>query len=238
MPKSITFKNKKLVVKNVSSLQRHSFRKKIRDIIKHDSVGLTNNGKLKAKNVGANFPNDLKLKLYYSPSLRTRQTAYNINVGFKKSGGKVSKYKRAKRTGERIELIGKDVFKDNSFAISEFKRIGSKKMILNWLAGEYPLSKARSPEEMGERIIRRRLAIGSRATNIGLKGNQIINITHDWQILAVLKTFLGKSFFKKNFVSPEPNEGLKIFHTSKKDILEYQGQRFDVTKKLRKIRQK
>jgi len=234
----IKFRGKIHSVLLKNTLQRHSNRKHIRNTEKHHLVVLTKEGKKQAFELGKKMQKKAKLKLYFSPSIRTRQTAFHLYQGFKQAGGKAAKYKHAKRKGVRKELLGGNMFPDNVYAQKELSKVGGSNslMMRNWLDGKYPPEKIASPQKMAEDIIRKRFGLGQRAARAGVKGYQMLNITHDWQMMAVFERLTGKKFDKAGLRAPKPNEGIIVYHTKEgKAILEYQGKRFEVTRRLNQI---
>jgi len=228
------FRGKRFTVANETLLMRHGKRKKINDPRNNHLVGLTKEGAVESFQLGQKMSKDMTLKTYFSPSKRTRQTAYHIRNGFKASGGRVGVAKRAKATGSRDELIVKNLFSDNKYSDEEYTKVGrdTSKMVRKWLDGEYDPTKIKPPAQISEGI-QKRVALGRRATNRGITGYRILNVTHDWQILAKLEDLIGQKFDKLGFKSPVPNEAFIIYHTTAgKDILEYQGKRFDVTRAI------
>ncbi len=235
MPTRITFQGKRHAVANESWLIRHGKRYHIKDTTNHHLVGLTPEGKKESFEVGKSMKKDLKLKTYYSPAKRTRQTAFQIHVGHKSVGGRVAQIKRAKATGVRKELIGKGIFVDGKYADGEYAKVNKSTavMVRKWLNGELDPKKILPPEVVTKGIDRR-LALGRRAANRGITGYRILNVTHDWQILAKLEDLLGVKFETHGFQTPSTTTGIIIYHTkSGKDILECQGKRFDITKALK-----
>ena len=238
MPRTIMFRGKRFTVANETLLMRHGKRKRITNPAKNALVGLTLEGKRESYELGQKMPKDKKLKIYYSTSKRTRQTAHHIHRGFKAAGGRVGPFKRAKATGARKELLIPNLFMDNKYAEDEFNKVGrdTTKMIRKWIDGEYDPTKIKSPDDISKRM-HNRLALGRRAADRGVTGYRILNVSHDWQILAKLENLIGVKFDKMGFKSPVPNEAFVIYHTTAgKDILEYQGKRFDVTSALAKIK--
>jgi broad specificity phosphatase PhoE len=238
MVRTIMFQKKRYSVANETLLMRHGKRKKIRNPQKNALVGLTQEGMLESFQLGLEMMQDKKLKTYFSPSKRTRQTAYHIRNGFKAAGGQVGVAKRAKSTGTRKELLIPDLFMDNKYAEEEYNKVGrdTTKMIRKWLDGGYDPTKIRSPADISKRM-HNRLALGRRAADKGVTGYRILNVTHDWQILAKLENLIGVKFETHGFKSPVPNEAIVIYHTTAgKDILDYQGKRFDVTSALAKAK--
>jgi len=234
MPRRITFNKKRETVANETILMRHAKRFHIRNPAAHHLVGLTLEGKKESFEIGRAMKKDKILKVYYSTSKRTKQTAFHIRRGHKSVGGSVAPYKRAKATGVRKELLGKPLFMDGPYSDVEFAKVGRNNnlMIRKWLDGAFDPTKIRSPKEI-TKDMHRRLALGRRAANRGIMGYRILNVSHDWQILAKLEHLLGVKFETHGFNSPVPNEAIIIYHTkSGKDILDYQGKRIDITKAL------
>jgi len=236
----IIFNGKAYRVANISQLNRHGPRKKITDLSAHSIVPLTNKGKKESFLLGQELDKGFTLKTYFSPLKRARQTAHQIYKGHKSSGGTVAKYSRHKRIGVRQELTH-DILKDPAFLEKEQARFGGdNNPVLNkWLDGKYSKNKFIPSRDIAKRIISKRLALGQRAARKGAKGWLILNVTHDWHVMAVLNELLGKNPFALKLTTPKPNKGLKIYHTKEGlDILEYQGKRFDVTEKLKAFQKK
>lgn len=237
----ITFKGKRRSVANVSLMERHGERTTIRTNAAQHLATLTAKGKKDSFQHGEKLPKNLRLKTYFSPLLRTRQTAHHIYRGHVAAGGKAAKYRRVKRVGRRQELVmrsGINIFFNNDFVDKETKRLNNDwdALTKNWLDGKYPASKVYPAKKLAREIIRKRLLLGKRATRTGRKGWLILNVSHDIQILAVLSELLGKNPYKLGFKLPDYNKGLAIYHTPQgRDILEFGGQRFDVTKRLKEF---
>lgn len=241
MRRRIQFKRKRGEVANLTLLERHGKRGHIRNNNTQHLVPLNKKGKRASFKRGEELPKDLKLKLYFSPLKRNRQTAYHLYRGHKSIGGIAAKYRLAKRVGVRQELVmegGVNIFLDFKFLTEETKRLSNNwdKLTENWVMGRYPSTKVVPVEKIGGDIIRQRLTLGRRATRRGRKGWLIMNVSHDTQIIAVLKVLLGKNPYSLSFKLPDYNKGLTIYHMKNgSDILEYGGKRFDVTRKLRKF---
>ena len=241
MVRRITVNGKRHTVANISFLERHAPRKNIHKFETQHLVGLTPEGVRVAIKHGQQLPKDLRLKTYYSPALRNRETAHYVQLGHLSKGGKVGVSKRKRETGGRQELImpkGTNIFLDAKLVYGESKRLKNdwNKITENWVMGRYPSSKVFPSKLVAEEMIQKRLGLGKRATNAGRRDWLILNVTHDTQILAVLKELIGKNPFKEGFTLPKPNEGLTIYHTNAgREILEYQGRRLDVTKKINQI---
>jgi len=244
--KTITFAGKKHAVNITNTFQRHSKREHIKNAVRHHLVKLTPEGKRLAQELGRALPKDRVLKIYFSPSIRTRQTAHYMRRGHVEAGGKAGRYltkgtkgsKGSKRAGERLELMGKHLFKDEVRVQEEYSKVGrdNARMVRNWIDGAYK-DITLSPETVSKDIAKQRVLLGERAARMGVKGYQIMNIGHDWQIMALFEFLTKRKFNKVGVKMPEPNEGFTIHHTaSGKSILEYQGKRFDITRRLEALK--
>ncbi|MEK6958500.1 MAG: phosphoglycerate mutase family protein [archaeon] len=244
--KTISFGNKRHVVSITNTFQRHSEREHIKNAVRHHLVKLTPQGKIKAREIGKNLPKDRTLKIYFSPSIRTKQTAHYLYRGHNEAGGSAARYFSkgtkgnlgSKRVGEREELMGKHLFRDEKRVQEEYSKVGrdNAKMVRNWIDGDYK-DITLSPKIISKDIAKSRVVLGQRAAGMGVKGYQIMNIGHDWQIMALFEFLTKKKFTNIGVTMPLPNEGFTIHHTaSGRAILEYQGQKFDVTRALKKAR--
>ena len=239
----VSFGGKRHSVAISNTFQRHSTREHIKVAVRHHLTKLTPTGKREAFEIGRALPKDRKLKIYFSPSERTRQTAHYICRGHKTAGGKASRYftkggkgnAGSKRAGERKELMGLHLFKDEKKVQEEYSKVGrdNAKMVRNWIDGMYK-DITLSPQEVSAEITKKRVQLGQRAAKAGAKGYNVMNIGHDWQIMALFEFLVGKKFDRIGVTMPKPNEGFIVHHmASGKAILEYQGKKFDVTKRLR-----
>jgi phosphohistidine phosphatase SixA len=242
----ILFKGKRHTVAISNTFQRHSTREHIRRAALHHLTKLTPGGKREAFELGKALPKDRKLKIYFSPAARTRQTAHYLYRGHKSAGGKAARYFTkgvrghlgSKRAGERQELMGVNLFRDEKKVQEEYNKVGrdNAKMVRNWIDGMYE-DITRSPRDISAKITRRRVRLGQRAAKAGVRDYNIMNIGHDWQIMALFEFLTGKKFDRIGVTMPKPNEGFTVHHTvSGKAILEYQGRKFDITKRLEGLR--
>lgn len=240
----ITFRGKRLRVKNVVGLHRHSDRG---SIVKGAEKGplpfhflwvpLTAKGRQHAREKGKRIPQGLNLHMYYSPASRTMETAHWMGEGYK-SSRKGSK--KRKEPFRRVQYSTWEEMPWRDPSRVDYARL--HQFIRNWLDGKIPSDIAMPPHEYADKIIRNKLRITERLDRISGKehtGNYFLFISHDSVVAAVLERLIGKKTSQLKVSLPQPNEGITLYHAgtaqNPRIILEFQGRKFDVTKRYRAI---
>ncbi|HIH33408.1 MAG TPA: hypothetical protein HA227_04110 [Candidatus Diapherotrites archaeon] len=227
--KMIQYRGKRLTVNNLLSIDRHSSRKKIVSTSEHSRVGLTREGERKALRKGRTLPKSFFLRGYYSPTPRSERTAKLLRKGFLKSGG---------RSGRKAlpSLAMEIVFKDNAFIDEQIQKHGVQGTIMKWLNHELPESAVELPEKFAERIVKSFAWTLLTAGQLGVEGIHLNAIAHDFTVATLYQTLAGKDFSASSMRLPKFNEGLRLYYVKgSRIIMEYQGKKLDVTKKIEKI---
>lgn len=234
---SIIFNGQRLRVANITYLQRHSTREEMKTSKDIAGAPLTKPGKVEAKVEGKTLPPNLKLTVYHSPTRRTRDTARLARKGFIEVGGKVGRFSPG-YNGRPRGILGTDLILKPKQIMEIYKKVKGNdgEIIKLWVDGKLPADAVVPANEIAEKIIRQRFGLTTKALKKGIIGRQLLNVTHDYMLVAVFEALTGRKFFRLFKSSPKPNQRLTTFHTTDgRTILEYNRKRFDVTNKLNSI---
>lgn len=217
------------------SLERHADR---RDGTK---TGLSAKGIAKARK-GRRVPASFRIKGYHGLTPRTVSTIELGQKAAKRRGIKIyptPKLKLGMQRGKRHELSG-DYYILNETAVDRLiEKRGEAVFLRDWLDGKISKKIMMSPQTVADAIIRKRFALGARASRRGIRKVVMRNITRGWNPEAVFERLTGRRY---EFTTPRntmvrPSESLTVsFLANGKAILSFRRKKYDVTANLNRIR--
>ena len=169
--------------RETSMLIRHAPRHSIPPgTIYHHDITLTSSGRMMAYEFGKELPNDIPVRLFYSPIARCKETAECISKGVISNGG------TAVLVGERDFLDTHAIVNLNKM-VGMMEKIGGLEFIQKWLDGEIERTVMKDPHQVVVKILE---GIVSSKKDKKYNYNTLdIHVTHDLNIISVREILLG-----------------------------------------------
>jgi len=206
----------------------------------------TKYGLRKSREEGKGLNSSTIFKGYTSQSKRAASALNEMEKGFKSINGRVISSKNPLRN----ELAEKTIFKDMEKVMDYWRNETNSNDLLfqqKWLNNEVPTKIAKSPKEVADEVISKRIGQAIRFLRLKQRNNEIAklpeihlrSITHGFITHAVFQRLTGMKYFEKYKKDTGIREGLVFdFYPTKEKVkimMTYRGESFDVTNQVYKI---
>jgi len=156
---------------------RHAERYSMQSVFESDRIGLTENGKVDAFQLGSTVPEYPYYRFFHSPALRCRQTAEEMAKAIEARGGRVSLI-------EEDDTLCSPYVKDER-CLEVADRMGDRFM-REWLDGRV------DPNWINDKVTSTVQIIGPVLERLGQGGEHLdVHVSHDWDIMLTREVILG-----------------------------------------------
>lgn len=168
---------------DISMLIRHAPRHRIPEgVIEHHDIPLTSRGRVMAYEFGEKLPDDVPVRLFYSPIPRCKETAECMREGVISNSGS------AVLMGER-DFLDTHAIVDLGRMVRMMEETGGLEFIRKWLDGEIERAIMNEPHQVVSRIAEG--VIASKREKENNRRTIDIHVTHDVNIVSAREILLG-----------------------------------------------
>lgn len=168
---------------------RHAERYPITDIFRAREVGLTEKGKVDAKDYGSLLRGFDTVRLFHSPAVRCRQTSEGIIEGVRGNGTTV-------QCLTEIPGLCTPYIRDGQAVLKEAERLGSG-FLRAWFDGKYHEGAIMPADEAADLVLS---PILQRLAEPGGAGRLDVHVSHDWEILLLREELLGTKYERDGWI--------------------------------------
>ena len=185
----------------ISMLIRHATRHSIPEgVIEHHDISLTPRGRMTAYEFGQGLPNNIPVRLLYSPVPRCKETAECIREGAISNDG------LAVLMGER-DFLDTHAIVNLKKMVEMMGKIGGLEFVRKWLDGEIDRMVMNDPHQVVQRTVE---GIIASKRDRSYQQTIDIHVTHDLNVLSVREILLGMRL--EESIWPEYLDGITFVH--------------------------